>query len=262
MILSDKFTFIHQPKTGGTFVREALWEIKQAEQTRLRRTLRRLGLVGSSNDYTETDDYHGTCRDIPAAHAHKPILSIVRNPFDYYVSFYHFGWWASHPEDSYSDVEAVKRSYPHFPNLSFEEFLNVSSLYFNEYAMIDSPLTDAESRPGYYTTQFMLYYFKDPACTYRKVSEAYIDRQGWADDMFDIHFMRTHNLNRDLYEYLASIGYEKTQIKAVLSKGPARPAEQLTQRPSKDYENYYTDSSREFVLRKEKLLFKMFPELG
>lgn len=72
MILSNKFVFLHLPKTGGSFVREILtqhapqdWDI-------------------------ELHNNHPTIRDIPATHTHLPMVGLVRNPFDWYVSWYHY----------------------------------------------------------------------------------------------------------------------------------------------------------------------------
>ena len=262
MIIADDFVFVHQPKTGGTFVREALWEVSRREERRLPRGLfQRLGLVRPRYAYAETESYHGTCHEIPPAHRGKKILSIVRNPFDFYVSFYHFGWWASHPEDSYPDFAAVKRAFPAFPELSFREFLSLANGYFNEFETIGSPIGDAQRRPGYYTTQFILFFFRDPRAVYRAIDDAYLRERRWTHDMFEAHFMRTHSLNRDLHDYLATIGYPGDLLRGLTSKRPVRPAEQLNERPSREFEHYYDEATRALVLEKEKLLFTMFPDL-
>ncbi len=72
MILSNYFVFIHFPKTGGTFFRElcrkyapSKWEVKIVED-------------------------HPTINDIPAEYKNLPILGFVRNPFDWYVSWYNY----------------------------------------------------------------------------------------------------------------------------------------------------------------------------
>ena len=72
MILSTKFVFLHLPKTGGSFVRELLTHhAPSAWQLSLH-------------------DNHPTIRDIPSSHSQLPIFGLVRNPFDWYVSWYHY----------------------------------------------------------------------------------------------------------------------------------------------------------------------------
>lgn len=262
MVITDRFVFVHQPKTGGTFVREALLEISRREaRPSPRRLLERVGLLRPRHGLLEEGDYHASCHDIPLPHRQKPVLSIVRNPLDYYVSFYHFGWWATHPEDSYRDVDAVKRAFPRFPDLSFPEFLTLANSYFNEFEMIGSPLEDYERRPGYYTTQFILYFFKDPAAVYPAIDDGYIAERRWTRDMFDVRFLRTKTLNRDLHAFLRESGYRHELLDGILEKAPVRPPEQLRARPGRDFEDYYDAGLRELVLKKERLLLAMFPDL-
>jgi hypothetical protein len=72
MILSSKFVFLHVPKTGGSFVRELLTH------------------HAPEGWHISLHDNHPTIRDIPQSHAHLPIFGLVRNPFDWYVSWYHY----------------------------------------------------------------------------------------------------------------------------------------------------------------------------
>lgn len=80
MILSRYFVFIHFPKTGGTFVESLLkahapsdWDILDAKA---------IGIQGRS------DPNHPTILDIPAEYQKLPIFGFVRNPWDWYVSWY------------------------------------------------------------------------------------------------------------------------------------------------------------------------------
>ncbi len=260
MVITDNFIFIHQPKTGGTFVREAIDAIAQRElHGSPSAWLRRIGILPRRYAYLETAEYHDRCRDVPPDKRELPILSIVRNPLDYYVSFYHFGWWASHPEDSYPDIAAVKRAFPNFPDLSFDEFLILANTCFNEFGEIG--VADEADNLGYYSTQFVLFYFRDPSAAYPEINDAYLRERRWQDDMFDVHFMRTHNLNADLHAYLATAGYEERAIDDILGKAPVRPAEQRAPRPGTGFLHYYSDSSLAFIRRKERLLFAMFEDL-
>jgi hypothetical protein len=82
MILSRHFVFIHLPKTGGTFVKRLLniyappdWEVSEV-----------IALGG----HPRNDPNHPTIKDIPSAYGGIPIFGFVRNPWDWYVSWYEF----------------------------------------------------------------------------------------------------------------------------------------------------------------------------
>jgi hypothetical protein len=74
MIATDRFLFIHLHKTGGQFVNRLL--------TAYLPTARRLG-------------YHLPRSQTPPTLLHLPALGFVRNPWDWYVSWYAFN--AAHP---------------------------------------------------------------------------------------------------------------------------------------------------------------------
>jgi len=72
MFLTRHFAFLHVPRTGGNFVLKLLQEHAPAEWQMQRCA------------------DHATVRDIPPSHAALPRLAFVRNPYDWYVSWYHF----------------------------------------------------------------------------------------------------------------------------------------------------------------------------
>ena len=69
MLATDKFVFLHFPHAGGTFVYEI---IKKFFPTAVE--------IG----------YHLPRDLMPKEYAHLPILGTVRNPWDFYVSWYHY----------------------------------------------------------------------------------------------------------------------------------------------------------------------------
>lgn len=69
MIATDRLVFLHLHKSGGTFVNTLLMHCVP--------TARRIG-------------YHFPYRELPAAYRGLPVLGTVRNPWAYYVSWYHF----------------------------------------------------------------------------------------------------------------------------------------------------------------------------
>ncbi len=72
MYLTRHFVFVHVPRTGGNFVRVLLEQHAPADWQIERR-----------HD-------HATVAEIPASHRHLPRLAIVRNPYAWYVSWFHF----------------------------------------------------------------------------------------------------------------------------------------------------------------------------
>jgi len=69
MIITEKFIYIHLHKSAGTFVNSFIH------------------LYFPKN---ETIGYHFPARYIPEQHAGLPIIGCVRNPWDFYISWYFF----------------------------------------------------------------------------------------------------------------------------------------------------------------------------
>ena len=69
MKVTDRFVFIHLHKTGGQSINDAIASCIPGSR-----------MVG----------YHFPCADIPAEASDLPVVGIVRNPWDWYVSWYAF----------------------------------------------------------------------------------------------------------------------------------------------------------------------------
>lgn len=70
MLVTEKCVFLHMPKTGGHFCRSII-------ETHAGKTLHSGG-------------WHAPYKKLPANFHHLPILIVVRNPWDWYVSWYHY----------------------------------------------------------------------------------------------------------------------------------------------------------------------------
>ncbi len=84
MLIYDDFVFIHMPKTAGLFLEEAL-----------------------ATEYappTETLSQHTGWDEMPPAAAGRPALMYVRNPWDWYVSWYHFMTKVNLPSKSNAEI--------------------------------------------------------------------------------------------------------------------------------------------------------------
>ena len=71
MIVTDKFVFVHLPRTGGTFVTDMIMKFFPSA--------REIG-------------YHLPTSLLPREYSHLPVLGAVRNPWEFYVSWYYHIW--------------------------------------------------------------------------------------------------------------------------------------------------------------------------
>lgn len=67
MIATDKFVFLHLERTGGNFFSEFLRPFIPCEELA----------------------YHAPRNRLPERYAHLPVVGFIRNPWDWYVSFYY-----------------------------------------------------------------------------------------------------------------------------------------------------------------------------
>lgn len=73
MLITREFVFIHLPRTAGDFIR-AICEAHFPTNFLVGHDLRK----------------HGSIGDLPEACRGLPVFSVVRNPWDWYVSWYHY----------------------------------------------------------------------------------------------------------------------------------------------------------------------------
>lgn len=71
MLVTDKFVFVHLPRCGGTFVSD---------------------LIRKFFPSTREIGYHFPRELLPAEYSHLPVLGTVRNPWEFYVSWYYHVW--------------------------------------------------------------------------------------------------------------------------------------------------------------------------
>ena len=69
MFVEDRFVFYHVPKTGGTWLRKRLHR---------------------EYDCVPHDYWHLGQSRLPREHWYKPAFSVIRNPWDWHVSWFHF----------------------------------------------------------------------------------------------------------------------------------------------------------------------------
>jgi hypothetical protein len=110
---------------------------------------------------------------------------------------------------------------------------------------------------GTYTIQFIQFHFHRPRQVLREIDDVYIDQEMFRRDLADITFLRQERLNADLYRFLLGCGYSEKRIAFV------RTAEKVNVTPRRSGQrarNLYTPELVTTILRRDRLLFKMFPQ--
>ncbi|MDP9120667.1 MAG: sulfotransferase family 2 domain-containing protein [Acidobacteriota bacterium] len=245
MVITPDFVFIHLTKTGGTYVTQMLSRLY--------------------GDRAVDFNQHGTCSDIPEQYRGKPLVSTVRSPYDRYVSQYRYEWWKISPEE-YCGEAAMREMFPHYPDITFEEFLGLAnSKFMNCFRRVPTGFVNdnfpPERRLGWHTEGFVRFFFHHPREVYARLDEETIESGGFARDMFDVHFLRTANLRQGLHDYLLSLGHRPADLAFILASERVLP-DDGHRRPKNDpWQSYYTPELRELVRTRERLIFRHFPDL-
>jgi hypothetical protein len=252
VLFTDRFVYVHQPKTGGTFVTSMLLQLHGVEWNRLfhlqsmvRRNIRRRTPLGT---FVYNNNKHGTCAEIPSSERDKRILATVRNPFDWYVSQHEFGWWKRKDFlPYYRAVPGFDEDYAEFPDLAFEPWLRLMYAAFGGDGV------------GYASREFVRFYFREPDSVLPKIDAGYIESGRFRDDMFDVDFLHTERLNVELHDFLARVGYPSEQIEFVLEHERVLPRGR-GRAGGAAAPSYYSAELEAEVRRRDALLFAALPE--
>jgi hypothetical protein len=266
MIITDRFVYIHMPKTGGTFVEAALQRLYSSQR---QRGFRRLGLKARREVYIDTSlerdrrklgvhDQHQTVREIPAAYRDRPIALTVRNPFDHLVSYYEFKWWKTHPGDTF-DESRIRSRYAHYPEISFEEY--VRACYDWHLIGFPEPLTRRLEAAGIGLLTYHYIQFLSPSQPDLVLDDphSFFLGAGSVRTPLELRFLRQESLNRELYDFLRSVGHTPDSVRFILEMGRVLP-KGGPRRMSSDWASYFTPDLQRLVRERESCLFSVFPD--
>ncbi len=144
-------------------------------------------------------DQHGTYSQIPNRFKDLPIISIIRDPYEKIVSDFTFRWWAKYPP---VPIAELKTAFPEFPDLGFDQFLQMSRLTAKKKLNGANPLG-----LGNLTIEFIQFFFRDPIKVLQILSGDYIRSGSFRNDMPDIEFISQNCLNEELAGVLKRFGY-------------------------------------------------------
>ncbi|MEO5579109.1 MAG: hypothetical protein ABIR58_00510 [Gemmatimonadaceae bacterium] len=256
MLITDKFVYVHQSKTGGTFVTDVLLRIHGVKWEARK--------IGNDTELAWTTPHgqliilgpkHNSCSDIPDEHRGKSVLGTVRNPYDRYVSSYEFGWWkkAEYLEDYRRKSACLDERYPGFPDISFADYLS----FANRKEIV------AGNDIGAQTRSLIHHYFRNPKRVVAVTDEDYFSSGRYLAEMFDVRFLRTNTLNKDLHDFLLAVGYPADDVAFILKTEkvlPAVPPEGKERVDHRSWATYYSPDSAELVRHWERHFLALFPE--
>ncbi|KAA3649588.1 MAG: hypothetical protein DWP98_06645 [Bacteroidetes bacterium] len=261
MIATDKFNFIHLPKTGGTFTQKIISDYYQNRRKSLLGLIKQKLKIEYCYKYNNTTrmlnfnsiwGQHGGINQIPEKFKKNKNVTIIRNPFDWYASLYGFKWWETNPaltnNLSFKNIKT-------YPSISFIEMFDFYQQAVIEYGKtIDLDL----STIGYYTFHFIHFYFSNPNEMFKVlVSESTYDKNDLKEHMHPVKFLTQENLNSDLYLFLKGEGYK--DIDYILNSNKILPHNRGRAKESDQWKEFYNNELFDIVLEKEELIFNLFP---
>jgi hypothetical protein len=226
MLVTDKFVFVHLPRSGGTFVSEVIRKFFPSAHE-----------IG----------YHLPRALLPKQYSHLPVLGGVRNPWEFYVSWYYHVW----PRDAASTlISWMTENGKHGFVGTTRNALNLGVDNERLDALIEMLPEQVDYRKrnipnitkeamrkargtgvGYYTFRFNHFF-------------------GNADDVF---ICRLETLRTDLVTFFEGIGAANDELREyVLRSDKKNTAEHL------HYSTYYTPELAELVLIRDRPLIERF----
>lgn len=226
MIVTDKFVFVHFPRTGGTFITDVIAKHFPSA--------REIG-------------YHLPRQLLPIEYSHLPVLGVVRNPWEFYVSWYYHVW----PRDAATPftswlTESGKQQFEGFTRNALNLGTNNRRLDVLIEAMPEKVDYHKRNIPnitkealrkirgsgiGYYTFRFNQLF-------------------GNADDVF---FCRQEQLRWDLLRFLEAIGAANDEIRDQIFE-----SEKKNTADHSHYSTYYTDELANLVSIRERAVIRRF----
>jgi hypothetical protein len=258
------------PKNGSTFVRTFLTRLHRLPRIVLSQpSLRQLNNLVNSGfkeyhwpnirekgpSYGQPDQ-HGTWDQVPERFRSLPVVMVVRNPLDRYVSEFHYRWWAEH---EIVDRSIVLKELPNFPILSFEEFLRYKEI---ELQVRRGGLENVEGI-GSQTVEFLQMLFRDPLTVLSNLDSQYISSGNYTNQLPDkLHLLRMEYLNKDLHAFLRTMGYSDARTNQVLQESVIQPNEGTARVPGSHWRDLYSESLIKKVVYKERFLLQILRDLG
>lgn len=251
MLVTSQFVVLNLPKTGSSFVREVLKAIynKRRWKWGADRMLKEFMLPRLGGGVPGVDQ-HGTFRQIPPRFKHLPVVAAVRNPYSKLLSAYEYRWWAQNP---LLPKEELTRRFPHFPELSLDEFVEMWELTALRRLGGSNPLG-----LGRQTVQFFNFFFRDPPKALASLSDDYVETGAFRDDMAEVTFLKQEKLRDDLAAFLERFGFSPEELEICRRYRSVNK----TKGGVSDRSTLWTPNALQSVETSERFMLRMLDHLG
>ena len=231
MIITDRFVFVHLHKTGGQSINDAIASCIPGHR-----------MVG----------YHFPYADIPAEAGDLPVVGIVRNPWDWYVSWYAFN---NGPQIRSPLFKVVSNGGTAGFNSTVRNLVNLGSAndasekQRNELITMLPDSLDGNRGVGLTKTSI-----RDLAASNQGYYSWLFERMLGKEPGSRSQIGRFENLQEDFLDILERLGVDETEaIRDALQSGERKN----TSRHS-HYSHYYDDELRELIGRLDAALIDRF----
>ncbi len=215
MLISDDFIFIHLQKCAGSFVDNLLEKMFTSAKFNGAR--------------------HDSVRQIGKKNIGKPVFGTIRNPWDWWVS-----WYAA--TNGGRKFRLTSNSFEEFWDTVFSTTQPLGELKMEQIN---------ELGIGPYTYRFVMRYFRDPDAAFSDWETVEKDPR---DFMHPVHLCRVEDLRNELVRFFKFIGIELTNDQSsILMNAP------VDNPSTHDFtESYYNNRLRELVREKDRLIVDLY----
>ncbi len=231
MIITEHFVFIHMHKTGGQTLNDIIERCMPGHQT-----------IG----------YHFPYSEIPPEYGALPRVGMVRNPWDWYVSWYAFNKRPNIRNPLFAIVSDLgqadfKSTVTNLINLGSDS--SVSERHRAE--LIDILPESLDNNRGVGLTKNCIRNFSDNETGYF----SWLFRRMLGDDGgAQVHVGRFENLQNDFMAIMGQLHVkESTMLQQELEKQERKNSSQHSH-----YSHYYDDELRELISRKERQVIEKY----
>lgn len=259
MIVTKDFVLLNNPKTGSTYARQVVKMVYGQTKNPIQSIAQKIGLLNLPYQEIKLKNLqfpnrpknqHGAYSQIPERFLDRKIVSVIRNPYDKFISAFEYKYWLKQPPEQ-STLLAL--SIEDLSNISIDQFALI------QVASIKKRFPHLETlKIGSQTLQFIFMYFKNPWLVVKSLTNEYFLEGKYKHDLGEITFINQNTLSDGLFTFLEQFDLDKAKLEQGRQMGRVNANKK---RPSLESYEWSLDALL-YVETYEKFLFLMLKELG